>query len=198
MTFLPQHTLIWTQSKASSVVKQGVGAHTPVHIFSLFSILLYHKLLSLQVALKQICAWEGKQDSEIPSKAFRLRGVSERGEWRCKFRGSRSTFALMLCRADHVCGEYCHLLTSLWQDLTLYLRFIFPPSAWQGGFVWFFFPSPTQLRLFKIQDLWWNQICLRYTLIMAGLWGWSSHWNFFLAKLEVTFVSSCSLGHSQA
>lgn len=72
MTFLPQHTLIWTRSKASSVVKQGVGAHTPVHIFSLFSILLHHKLLSLQVTLKQIWAWEGKQDSEIPSKAFRL------------------------------------------------------------------------------------------------------------------------------
>lgn len=173
---------------------------TPVRIFSLFSVLLHHKLLSLQVKLMQIWAWEGKQISEIPSKSFKLHGMSERGKWRCKSQGSQRTFVLMLCRADRVCGEHCHLLMFLWQDPTLYLRYVFPLSAFQGGFVWvcFFYPSPKQLRLFKIKDLWWNQICLRYTLIMAGLWGWSSHWNFFLVKLEVTFVSPCSLGQSQA
>lgn len=63
------------------------------------------------------------------------------------------------------------------QELTLYVSCIFPPSAFK------FFSLPHQLRLLLTQDLQRNQICLRYTLIMSGLQGLSSHWNFFLVKL---------------
>lgn len=41
---------------------------------------------------KQIWEWEGKQVSEILSKAFKLDGVSERGKWRCKSWGNQPTF----------------------------------------------------------------------------------------------------------
>lgn len=117
------------------VIKKGVGTHyICMHFFLLFCSLTPQIVESAGQTWVNLSR-ERKEASEFPSKAFRLCGMSERGEWKCKSWGSQSTFALMLCRADGVCGEHGHLLMSLWQDPTLYLRCIFPPSAFQGGFV---------------------------------------------------------------
>lgn len=116
------------------IVQRGVGDHYTCVPFFFVSVLLHHKLLSPQVKFKQIWEWEGKRVSEIPSKAFKLGSMGERGEWRCKSWGNQPTFVLRLPRAACVCVEHCHLLTSLRQDPTLYLSHIFPLSAFKGGF----------------------------------------------------------------
>lgn len=121
------------------VVKQGVGAHyTCVHFFPLFCF-LHHKLFNLQVKLKKIWAWEGKQTSEIPLKPFRLRGMSEKGEERCKSWGSLCFNALQ--------NRQC-----LWRTLSFVnvpltwsnfvLKMYFSSFSFPGWFCLVFFLSP--------------------------------------------------------